>query len=35
MPDEVPTSREPTESELSIIAELDPRDSRSKEVPEP
>jgi acyl CoA:acetate/3-ketoacid CoA transferase beta subunit len=34
VPDDVPTSREPTPEELEIIAELDPRGSRLKEVPE-
>jgi acyl CoA:acetate/3-ketoacid CoA transferase beta subunit len=34
IPDDVPTSREPTAEELEIIAELDPRGSRLKEVPE-
>jgi acyl CoA:acetate/3-ketoacid CoA transferase beta subunit len=34
VPNEVPTTREPTEAELAIIEELDPRDSRRKEVPE-
>jgi acyl CoA:acetate/3-ketoacid CoA transferase beta subunit len=32
--DEVSTSREPTAEELEIIAELDPKNSRSKEVPD-
>ncbi|HVW81620.1 MAG TPA: CoA-transferase [Mycobacteriales bacterium] len=34
VPDDVPTSREPTAEELAIIAELDPRGDRNKEVPE-
>jgi acyl CoA:acetate/3-ketoacid CoA transferase beta subunit len=34
IPADVPTSRLPTDDELAIIAELDPRGSRSKEVPE-
>jgi acyl CoA:acetate/3-ketoacid CoA transferase beta subunit len=34
LPGDVPTSREPTAEELAIIAELDPRGDRSKEVPE-
>jgi acyl CoA:acetate/3-ketoacid CoA transferase beta subunit len=34
IPDDVPTSREPTDEELAIIAELDPRGARNKEVPE-
>jgi acyl CoA:acetate/3-ketoacid CoA transferase beta subunit len=34
VPSDVPTSREPTEGELALIAELDPRGDRSKEVPE-
>jgi acyl CoA:acetate/3-ketoacid CoA transferase beta subunit len=34
VPAEVPTSREPTDAELAIIAELDPRGARDKEVPE-
>jgi hypothetical protein len=34
VPDDVPTSREPTAEELAIIGELDPRGTRSKEVPE-
>jgi acyl CoA:acetate/3-ketoacid CoA transferase beta subunit len=33
VPDDVPTSREPTEEELTMIAELDPKGSRLKEVP--
>jgi acyl CoA:acetate/3-ketoacid CoA transferase beta subunit len=32
IPDEVPTSREPSEDELLIINELDPQDSRGREV---
>jgi acyl CoA:acetate/3-ketoacid CoA transferase beta subunit len=32
--DEVSTSREPTAEELEMIAELDPKNSRSKEVPD-
>jgi acyl CoA:acetate/3-ketoacid CoA transferase beta subunit len=35
IPDDVPVSREPTDAELAIIAELDPRGSRLREVPEP
>jgi acyl CoA:acetate/3-ketoacid CoA transferase beta subunit len=35
IPADVPTSREPTADELSMIDELDPRNSRGKEVPEP
>jgi hypothetical protein len=35
IPDDVPISREPSDDELAIISGLDPRDSRSKEVPEP
>jgi acyl CoA:acetate/3-ketoacid CoA transferase beta subunit len=34
IPADVPTTREPTAEELAIIAELDPRGARSKEVPE-
>jgi acyl CoA:acetate/3-ketoacid CoA transferase beta subunit len=34
IPADVPTSRVPTEDELAIIAELDHRDTRLKEVPE-
>jgi acyl CoA:acetate/3-ketoacid CoA transferase beta subunit len=34
IPDAVVESREPTEEELAIIAELDPRASRSREVPD-
>jgi acyl CoA:acetate/3-ketoacid CoA transferase beta subunit len=34
VPAEVPTSRQPTEEELAIIAELDPRGARGNEVPE-
>jgi acyl CoA:acetate/3-ketoacid CoA transferase beta subunit len=34
VPDDVPESRLPTEAELAIIDELDPRNSRGKEVPE-
>jgi acyl CoA:acetate/3-ketoacid CoA transferase beta subunit len=33
IPDEVPESRLPTDGELAIIAELDPRGSRDREVP--
>jgi acyl CoA:acetate/3-ketoacid CoA transferase beta subunit len=33
IPDDVPESRPPTQDELEIIAELDPRDSRGREVP--
>jgi acyl CoA:acetate/3-ketoacid CoA transferase beta subunit len=35
IPADVPTSREPSDAELSIIADLDPRNTRGKEVPEP
>jgi acyl CoA:acetate/3-ketoacid CoA transferase beta subunit len=35
VPDEVPTSREPTDDELALITELDPTNSRGREVPEP
>jgi acyl CoA:acetate/3-ketoacid CoA transferase beta subunit len=35
VPADVPTSREPTADELAIIAELDPKNARGKEVPEP
>ncbi|MBK8731225.1 MAG: CoA-transferase [Tetrasphaera sp.] len=36
VPDEVPVTREPTDEELRLIREvLDPRDLRSREVPEP
>ncbi|HWC33448.1 MAG TPA: CoA-transferase [Mycobacteriales bacterium] len=34
VPSDVPTSREPTDTELALIAELDPNDTRGKEVPE-
>ncbi|HVS66902.1 MAG TPA: CoA-transferase [Mycobacteriales bacterium] len=34
VPDDVPTSREPTDAELAIIEELDPKNTRGKEVPE-
>ncbi|HTR71559.1 MAG TPA: CoA-transferase [Mycobacteriales bacterium] len=34
VPDEVPTSREPTDAELAIIAELDPSGARLTEVPD-
>jgi acyl CoA:acetate/3-ketoacid CoA transferase beta subunit len=34
IPDDVPQSRAPTDTELAIIAELDPRGARNKEVPE-
>jgi acyl CoA:acetate/3-ketoacid CoA transferase beta subunit len=34
IPDDVPTSRLPTDAELALIDELDPRGSRNKEVPE-
>jgi acyl CoA:acetate/3-ketoacid CoA transferase beta subunit len=34
IPADVPESRPPTEAELAIIAELDPRGSRLKEVPQ-
>jgi acyl CoA:acetate/3-ketoacid CoA transferase beta subunit len=34
LPADVPTSREPTEDELALIAELDPKDTRHKEVPD-
>ncbi|HVT64870.1 MAG TPA: CoA-transferase [Mycobacteriales bacterium] len=34
VPDDVPVSREPTDDELSIIAELDPKNTRGKEVPD-
>ena len=33
VPSDVPTSREPTDSELAIIDELDPKNTRGKEVP--
>ncbi|HVV75686.1 MAG TPA: CoA-transferase [Mycobacteriales bacterium] len=33
VPPDVPTSREPTDAELAIIAELDPKNTRGKEVP--
>jgi acyl CoA:acetate/3-ketoacid CoA transferase beta subunit len=35
IPADVPTTREPTGDELVLIAELDPNNSRGKEVPEP
>jgi acyl CoA:acetate/3-ketoacid CoA transferase beta subunit len=35
IPSDVPESRTPTDDELAIIAELDPRNSRGKEAPEP
>jgi len=35
LPADVPTTREPTPVELAIIEELDPKNSRGKEVPEP
>jgi acyl CoA:acetate/3-ketoacid CoA transferase beta subunit len=35
VPADVPTSREPTGAELAIIEELDPEDTRGKEVREP
>jgi hypothetical protein len=35
VPADVPTSREPTDAELAIIEELDPEDTRGKEVREP
>jgi acyl CoA:acetate/3-ketoacid CoA transferase beta subunit len=34
IPDDVPDSRLPTDTELALIAELDPRGTRNKEVPE-
>lgn len=34
IPEDVPTTREPTEQEVDIIADLDPRGARLKEVPE-
>jgi acyl CoA:acetate/3-ketoacid CoA transferase beta subunit len=34
VPDDVPESRTPSDDELAIIAELDPRNTRGKEVPE-
>jgi acyl CoA:acetate/3-ketoacid CoA transferase beta subunit len=34
IPTAVPTSREPTAAELAIIEELDPKNTRGKEVPE-
>ncbi|HVW82082.1 MAG TPA: CoA-transferase [Mycobacteriales bacterium] len=34
IPEDVPTSREPTEAELAMIVDLDPRGDRLKEVPE-
>jgi acyl CoA:acetate/3-ketoacid CoA transferase beta subunit len=34
VPDDVPTSREPTAAELAIIEELDPKNTRGKEVPQ-
>ncbi len=34
LPAEVPVSREPTEAEVALIAELDPKNTRGKEVPE-
>lgn len=34
IPDAVPTSRVPTDTDLALIAELDPRGSRYKEVPD-
>jgi acyl CoA:acetate/3-ketoacid CoA transferase beta subunit len=34
IPDDVPTSREPTADELAILAELDPDGARNAEVPE-
>ena len=34
VPADVPTSREPTVDELALIADLDPRGDRQKEVPE-
>jgi acyl CoA:acetate/3-ketoacid CoA transferase beta subunit len=34
VPAEVPTSREPTADELALITELDPKDTRHKEVPD-
>jgi acyl CoA:acetate/3-ketoacid CoA transferase beta subunit len=34
IPDDVPSSREPTAEELALIEELDPRGTRNKEVPE-
>jgi acyl CoA:acetate/3-ketoacid CoA transferase beta subunit len=35
IPAEVATTREPTATELAIIADLDPKNSRGKELPEP
>jgi acyl CoA:acetate/3-ketoacid CoA transferase beta subunit len=35
IPSDVPTTREPTAEELAIIALLDPKNTRGKEVPEP
>jgi acyl CoA:acetate/3-ketoacid CoA transferase beta subunit len=35
VPADVPTTREPTADELAIITELDPKNTRGKEVPEP
>ena len=35
VPTDVPTTREPTADELAMIAELDPKNTRGKEVPEP
>ncbi len=35
VPADVPTTREPTEAEFVILAELDPKNTRGKEVPEP
>ena len=34
VPQDVPTSREPTDEELALIEELDPKNTRGKEVPE-
>jgi acyl CoA:acetate/3-ketoacid CoA transferase beta subunit len=34
IPEGVPTSREPTADELAMIQELDPKDTRHKEVPD-
>jgi acyl CoA:acetate/3-ketoacid CoA transferase beta subunit len=34
IPDDVPQSRPPTDDELTLIAEFDPRGARNKEVPE-
>ncbi|HVX69179.1 MAG TPA: CoA-transferase [Mycobacteriales bacterium] len=34
IPEDVPTSREPTEAELEMIVDLDPRGDRLKEVPQ-